>query len=179
MNPLLALPDWNGLHPAMIHFPIALLLVAPLFVLLGTFLPREKARVFLMGALILMLLGTLAMFVARSTGQASAKQVERTPAVAALIEQHEELAETTSIVFALLTAIFAAVVYGLRLVQQTRATVLATLLPLVFLLLYGAGAVLLVDTAHRGGRLVHEFGVRAFMPPPGSPVAAVRPQPDK
>jgi len=55
----------------------------------------------------------------------------------------------------------------------------ATLLPLVFLLLYGAGAVLLVDTAHRGGRLVHEFGVRAFMPPPGSPVAAVRPQPDK
>lgn len=179
MNPLLALPHWNGLHPAMIHFPIALLLVAPVFVLLGTFLPREKGRIFLLGALILMTLGTAATFLARSTGEAAARRVERTPAIAALIEQHEELAETTSVVFLALTAIFAAMVYGLHRLQQARATALLTLLPLVFLLLYVAGAVLLVDTAHRGGRLVHEFGVRAFLPPQDSPVAAVKPQPGK
>jgi uncharacterized membrane protein len=179
MNPLLALPHWNGLHPAMIHFPVALLLVAPVFVLLGAFLEREKGRIFLLGALILMLLGTAATFLARSTGEAAAQQMERTPAIAALIEQHEELAETTSVLFLALTAIFAAIVYGLHRLQQARATVLVRLLPLVFLLLYGAGAALLVDTGHRGGRLVHEFGVRALLPPQGSPVSAVRPQPEK
>jgi hypothetical protein len=42
---------------------------------------------------------------------------------------HNELAETTSIVFAVLTAIFAVMVYGLRHVQQERATGLATIAP--------------------------------------------------
>ncbi len=28
-------PSWDGLHPLIVHFPIALLLVAPLFVVLG------------------------------------------------------------------------------------------------------------------------------------------------
>ena len=32
---------------------------------------------------------------------------------------------------------------------------------LVFLLFYAAGTVVLVNTAHNGGRLVHEFGVHA------------------
>ncbi|MEK7856256.1 MAG: hypothetical protein AAB288_09210, partial [Acidobacteriota bacterium] len=36
-------------------------------------------------------------------------------------------------------------------------------LNLAFLLFYGSGAVLLMNTAHQGGRLVHEFGVRAVM----------------
>lgn len=179
MNPILAIPQWNGLHPAMIHFPVALLLVAPVFVLLGTFMQRDKARTFLLGALILMTLGTAATFLARWTGEAAAQRVQRTPAIAALIDQHEELAEATSAVFSALTAIFAALVYSLHRLERSRATVLATLLPLVFLVLYGAGAALLVNTAHRGGRLVHEFGVRALLPPQGSPVAAMRPQPEK
>jgi hypothetical protein len=34
---------------------------------------------------------------------------------------------------------------------------------LAFLLFYGSGLVLLVNTAHQGGRLVHEFGVRAMV----------------
>lgn len=38
-------------------------------------------------------------------------------------------------------------------------------LNLAFLLFYSSGAVLLMNTAHQGGRLVHEFGVRAVMSP--------------
>ena len=29
------IPGWYELHPLVVHFPIALLLIAPLFVLLG------------------------------------------------------------------------------------------------------------------------------------------------
>lgn len=179
MNPTQSLPHWNELHPAMIHFPVALLLVAPVFVLLGTFLRRDRGRTFLQGALVLMLLGTAATFLARWTGEASARQVEHTPAIAVLIEQHEELAETTSVVFSALTAIFAAIVYGVRRLERRQTTALATVLPLVFLLLYGAGAALLIDTAHRGGRLVHEFGVHASSSPQGYPVAATRASAEK
>ena len=47
--------------------------------------------------------------------------------------------------------------------EDTRLT--TTILPLAFLVLYSAGALLLVNTAHNGGRLVHEFGVRAMVAP--------------
>ena len=36
---------------------------------------------------------------------------------------------------------------------------------LAFLVLYGTGALFLVNTAHQGGRLVHELGVRAPVAP--------------
>ena len=35
------IPSWDGLHPLIVHFPIALLLVAPLLVVLG---PRPCER---------------------------------------------------------------------------------------------------------------------------------------
>ena len=38
------IPSWDGLHPLIIHFPIALLLVAPLLVLVGALLKPEKGR---------------------------------------------------------------------------------------------------------------------------------------
>ena len=37
-------PTWDSLHPLIIHFPIALLLVCPLFILIGAFLSAEKGR---------------------------------------------------------------------------------------------------------------------------------------
>jgi hypothetical protein len=40
----------------------------------------------------------------------------------------------------------------------------------VLLAFYGFGALLLSDTAHNGGRLVHEFGVKALVANPGQPV---------
>jgi hypothetical protein len=40
----------------------------------------------------------------------------------------------------------------------------STAAPLVFLAVYSVGIVYLVNTAHAGGRLVHEFGVHAMHP---------------
>ena len=161
-------PSWDGLHPLIVHFPIALLLVAPLFVLLGVVLRR--GRLFFWAALLLMAIGTTATFVAVSTGEAAGKLAERTPQINAVLEHHEELAETTRTVFTVLTLIFAAIVIAPAVTQRLQDRTFRIVLPLAFLVCYGGGLVFLANTAHNGGRLVHELGVQAVMPP-GEPVA--------
>ncbi|MGE5414044.1 MAG: DUF2231 domain-containing protein [Syntrophomonadaceae bacterium] len=167
MSGLPPLPSWDGLHPLIVHFPIALLFVAPLFVILGIVL--RHSRLFLWAALLLMAMGTAATFFAVSTGEAAGKLADRTPQINAVLERHEELAETTRIVFTALTLVFAAIVVAPAAFRRLQGPAFRITLPLVFLLFYGAGVVVLTHTAHNGGRLVHELGVQALMPP--SPAA--------
>lgn len=159
------IPAWDALHPLIVHFPIALLLVAPVFVIIGVLLQPERGRLYLVSALLLMALGTSAVFVALETGEAAAKLAERTPQVNAVLEHHEQLAEATRVVFSLLTIIFAVILFLPRLLRRSSGWLVSRALPLIFLVLYGAGMLLLVNTAHNGGRLVHEFGVRALVEP--------------
>lgn len=168
------IPSWDGLHPLIIHFPIALLLVAPLFVILGAVLEPRRGRPFLIAALVLMVLGTIGTLAAVSTGEAAGELAERAGQVEAVLERHEELAETTRTVFLALTAVFAAVLFVPRLFRRELARGPLTALLAVFLVSYGAGAVLLANTAHNGGRLVHELGVQAMIGSPGQPVAAAQ-----
>jgi uncharacterized membrane protein len=171
------IPSWDGLHPLIIHFPIALLLIAPLFVLVGAILPPPKGRTWFLTALVLMAVGTLSIFVAVSTGQAAGELADRNPAVKAVLEQHEELAETTRTVFAVLTVIFATIAFGPMAMRRVPGRAMSSVLALVFLLFYGAGGLLLVNTAHHGGRLVHELGVRAMVVSSGQqPVAKTAPR---
>jgi uncharacterized membrane protein len=156
------MPSWDGLHPLIIHFPIALLIVAPILVLLGIVLPR-KGRTFLISAFVLMALGTLAAYVASSTGEAAGELAERIAAVEPVLEQHEELAETTIIVFSVLTAVFGVIVFAPMVLKKDLNQAIVIPLNLAFLLFYGAGVVLLVNTAHQGGMLVHQYGVHAMM----------------
>jgi uncharacterized membrane protein len=166
------IPAWDALHPLIVHFPIALLLVAPLFIVIGALLQPEKGRVYLFSALILMALGTTAVFVALETGEAAAKLAERTPEINAVLEHHEQLAETTRIAFSVLTVIFAAIILLPRLLRRSPGWLAGRGLLLLFLVAYGAGMLLLVNTAHNGGRLVHEFGVKAMVEPGALPTAA-------
>lgn len=156
------IPSWDGLHPLIIHFPIALLLVAPLLVLIGVFLPN-KGRSFLIAAFVLMLLGTVASFIAVSTGVSAGELAERVANVESVLENHEELAETTRTVFSALTVIFGVMLFAPMIFKKDLSSKIVIPLNLAFLIFYGAGVVLLINTAHEGGRLVHEFGVRAMM----------------
>lgn len=169
------IPSWDALHPLIIHFPIGLLLIAPVFVLIGALRPAEKGRAYLLAALILMLLGTASIFVAVQTGEAAGKLAERSPQINAVLERHEELAEATRVGFSVLTVIFAAILFVPRMLRRASSRIAATVLPLVFLVFYGAGMLLLTNTAHNGGRLVHEFGVKAMVAPsPLPPIAAAK-----
>ena len=157
------LPSWDGLHPLIIHFPIALLLVAPLFVALGVLFAKKHGRGLLLAAFVLMILGTASTFVAVSTGEAAGKLAERTPAINAVLEHHEALAERTRLVFSILTVVFAALLVAPRFTRRPLEGRAAVAAYGVFLLFYLTGAVLLANTAHNGGRLVHEFGVQSLM----------------
>jgi uncharacterized membrane protein len=157
-----ALPAWTGLHPLVVHFPIALLLVAPIIVVLALFMRSHRIGLGA-SALVLMILGTTAAFVAVSTGTAAGELAERSAAMAPTLEHHEELAETTRTIFALLTCMFAAL-YGAPLLRGRQwSNGLHTALTVVFLMFYAGGMLVLVNTAHLGGQLVHQFGVRAMV----------------
>lgn len=153
--------SWNALHPLIVHFPIALLFVAPLFVILGAVLPPPKARPFLVSALILMALGTASIFVAVETGEAASELVSSTAAAREVLRQHQVLARTTEVLFALLTLIFAALLYVPRLLRRELGPRVNVALLVAYLLFYATGGLFLVNTAHRGGRLAHEFGQKA------------------
>lgn len=158
------IPSWDAMHPIIVHFPIALLLVAPLLIVAGLIF-FKSAKGFMLGAFGLMLVGTIAAFIAVATGDAAGEFAERIPGVEAVLENHEELAETTRNIFAALTVVFGAIVFVPIAFKRDLTRKIAVPLCFAFLLFYGAGTVVLINAAHEGGRLVHEFGVRAMVPP--------------
>lgn len=160
-----SIPTWDALHPLIIHFPIALLLIAPIFVLVGAALSPAKGRPYLIAAMVLLLVGTGSIFVAVETGEAAGKLAERSPGMERVLQNHESLAERTQAVFSVLSVVFVALIAGPWLLKRADTRLTTTILPLAFLVLYSAGTLLLVNTAHNGGRLVHEFGVRTVVSP--------------
>ena len=159
------IPTWDALHPLIIHFPIALLLIAPIFIVFGAALSPTRGRAYLIAAMVLLLVGTGSIFVAVETGEAAGKLAERVPGMEQVLENHQALAERTEAVFSALSVIFVALITVPWLLKRADTRMTTTILPLAFLVLYSAGALLLVNTAHNGGRLVHEFGIRAMVSP--------------
>lgn len=156
--PLLLL-DWNALHPLIIHFPIALLLVAPLFVIVGALLPSSRGRSFLVTGFILVFLGSATLFLAVASGEAAARAVSQAPEVRLVLAEHERFAQTSQILFSALTLAFAALLFVPRYLRRELEPKLHSELLAVFLIFYLAGALLLVNAARQGTRLVHEFGI--------------------
>ncbi len=156
-------PGWDGLHPLVIHFPIALLMVAPLFVLLALAL-RRYSHEFSRAALVLLALGTIATYVAVSTGKAAGELAEHTDAINAVISQHEEMAEGTRNAFTILTVLYALFTLAPGPLRRFRRPALSLAINAIFLVALAGAALLVVSTAHQGGRLVHQLGVHAIMP---------------
>jgi uncharacterized membrane protein len=118
----------------------------------------------MIAALIILLLGTGTLFIAASTGHAAAELAERGGVVDAVLETHEDLASETQILFAGLSIISLGMYLVPKILRRGENRVFSTFLPLAFLTLYTVGILFLVNTAHAGGRLVHEFGVHALVP---------------
>ncbi len=153
-------PTWNGLHSLVVHFPIILLLVAPLLVIVGAVPSVARRRLFLGAALTLMVLGTAMTYVAVATGELAMKVVASAPALNGLLEEHGSLAQSTRELFTVLTLGFAALLLANRLLRREPNAWVRTSLFAAFLTFYGTGAVLLVDTALRGVRLAHMLGTK-------------------
>lgn len=157
-------PSWDAMHPLIIHFPIALLLLTPIFVLIAAVARPPRNRPYMTAALITLLMGTLSVFLAASTGEEAAELADRAGGVNAVLAAHETLASTCEILFAAYSAMFAGLFIWQWIFRSRQSRIISTAAPLVFLAVYSVGLAYLVNTAHAGGRLVHEFGVHALMP---------------
>ena len=156
-------PGWDGLHPLVIHFPVALLLVAPVFLILAA-VWRRHAMGFGLSALILLALGTAAAFVAVETGEAAAELADRTEAITAVIARHSELAERARDMFAVITAGYAVLLVLPRFVKRLASPSAQMVVTLVVLGAVLAAGLQIAAAAHQGGLLVHKFGVHAMLP---------------
>jgi len=157
------LPDWDSLHPLVIHFPIALLLTAPLLIIVGLFMPKT-GRSYFIAALIMMVVGVIGAWVAVSTGHAAADLADHMPPVGPVIDRHEDLGETTRTIFTVLVAVFAAVLFVPGLLKKPLSRMLNVSVVIVFVLVYLGCTSFIARTAHLGGLLVHEYGVHAMLP---------------
>jgi uncharacterized membrane protein len=158
-----ALPPWNALHPLVVHFPIALLLVVPLIIAIG--IAGRPGRGVLGVAFLLLVLGTAAAWIAAATGESAGQLAERLPGVARILDRHEELAEITRTLFTALTLAYGGLLAVPRALKRELSRRRRIALHGGFLVLYVAALGPLVATAHQGGRLVHEKGVHALLPP--------------
>jgi uncharacterized membrane protein len=117
--------------------------------------------------LIVLLLGTGSLFLAASSGEEAAELADRGGGVNAVLAAHEDLASKTEVVFSVLASVLLGLFLLPRLLRRPETRISSTVLPLGFLALYTVGVLFLVNTAHAGGRLVHEFGVHAILPQAG------------
>lgn len=161
------IPTWDAMHPLIVHFPIVLLLLSPAFIAISAALPPPRNRPYMLVALLILLLGTASLFFAASTGEEAAALADRGGGVNSVLAAHERLASDTEILFSALSFILLCLFTWPRLLRRQETRITSTIVPLAFLVVYSVGILFLVNTAHAGGRLVHEFGVHAMLPHQG------------
>ena len=143
-------PDWApNIHPLIIHFPIALLLVA-LVVDLSALIFR-KADWLKKSAVGLYVLGALGTFAAYLTGKQAADVVSFPSASYPVISRHADLALYTTIFFGLYALV--------RLFLFWRKRDSGQVVALLLFLIAAAGYGLVQQTAEKGGMLVFRYGV--------------------
>jgi uncharacterized membrane protein len=160
-----SLPPWEAVHPALVHFPIGILVIAPLLMILAAVWRKARLPLAVAG-LVVLLAGTIGAQLAVMSGEAAADVVpEHSEAVAELIHEHEELAETARTLFAVLTFCYAMIVLlAAKLRERLKAGVWEVQhFLMVIAVLAGLGV--LYNAAEYGGYLVHHHGIHAPLPP--------------
>lgn len=168
-----------NLHPALVHFPIALLPVALAFDAVSLVPAVRRRRVLDVATTVLYVVTALGAWASTWSGGEAEHSLSGLPrAVRRLIHEHEEAAERFLYAIAVLALVrLALTLWGRRAGRGDRPAVLA----LRGLVLAGglASMALLVVTADRGGGLVYRAGVAVVAvpapeEPPAPPAAAER-----
>lgn len=154
------MPSLAALHPQVVHFAVALLIVGVLFrfiSLLGRWAWVNPA------ATTLLLMGTLAAALSVKSGADAHGPVERVPGARAAVVEHEEWGERARNIFLLVSAIELA---GLALARFGAKTVRAASMASAVVGL--AGTYVLYEAGEHGGELVYNYaggvGIRSGDP---------------
>ncbi|MEW5842323.1 MAG: DUF2231 domain-containing protein [Bacteroidota bacterium] len=142
--------DTTHLHPMIVHFPIALIIVGFLAELLSFFIKKEF---FSTAAFYLLILGTLGVVAAYFTGQYAGDGITEVGALKQALETHEDAAELT------LWLMVAAA--GARIAMVLLKKYHGAFKILAFVLFF-VGVVSVARTGFYGGELVykHAAGVK-------------------
>jgi uncharacterized membrane protein len=133
------------LHPAFVHFPVALTITGLLFYLLGYAKWPEFQRL----ALILLAFAFLFSFLSVFTGEKAAEVAKKIPTIEQALEKHEELGEWTRWVLGLA---FIVGILSQRVFKGSQT------LAALFFLTYLLAAGFVGYTGYLGGELVLEHG---------------------
>jgi protein-S-isoprenylcysteine O-methyltransferase Ste14 len=149
--------DLGHFHLAANHVPVLGLPFAVLLLLAVVAWRNHQAKLFALGALVLVALAALPVYF---TGEAAEEAVEGAPGIPEqLVERHEEIAGTALVVVVIVGAVALA---GLVLFARTRVPVWFVALTLALSI---AGGGVLAWTANTGGQIRHEQ-IRSAAPPP-------------
>ena len=148
-------------HPQIVHGPIALIIVAALFELVGRAVGLEWWR---KAAFALLILGVLGAGLAVLSGDPAGKAAERQGVSEPPVDLHESMAKLT--LWLGIAAVMARAIAGRS--GPARAAVAG-----LALILHLAAAVTVGITAHLGGELVYEHGAKVKVN--GQPVVTPKP----
>jgi uncharacterized membrane protein len=158
------LPD--PLHPAIVHFPVALAFIVPLMIVLAMILLRRGSTISaawfpVLALATMMFFGTL---IAKNTGEEEEDAVEEVVS-RSVIHDHEETAELFTILAGILLALSVAAFLPAKWGKMARYGTLAMSI---------AVSVAAYRTGHSGGELVYEHGAASAYTGalPGSETAA-------
>ena len=154
------IPPWDGAHPILVHLPLGALPVAGLLALCAM-LSVKSRRAWAGATFLALAFGTLGTVLAAMSGEATEQAVEIPAAADRVFSEHEHLAEFTRNMF-LVTSGGYVLVLGCALIWKERFKRGMWIgAHIVFLGLFGYAFLNLANTGHLGGRLVHQYGVRA------------------
>ena len=143
------LPDWApGIHPLIIHFPIALLALAVGLTVLDIFYSQKWLKNATLG---LYVLGSVSALAAYFSGRSAADSIGLNLKAEVAIGTHSDWALYTVIYFGVFTVLYYGVTFFLKKDNIIIRVILA--------IMAAIGFFVLGQTAEYGGRLVFEFGL--------------------
>ena len=145
------IPLPNPLHPAIVHFPIALILIGALLAVAAMLIRRWQLPWL---ATVFLVMGALGAYGAARTGGQQAEMVgEISEPAERILDQHQEWGERTRNI-AIAAAILALISASLARFPKT-----ARGLGVAAAMVAGAAAYSVAETGHYGGLLVYKHGV--------------------
>lgn len=143
------LPTWApGVHPLIIHFPIALLTLAVGLTVVDLFYSKEWISKSTAG---LYIFGALGAVVSYITGRSAADSIGLNLKAEVAIGTHSDWGLYTLLYFGAFTIIY----YVVKFILKQNTLTIRALLAILALV----GFFILAQTAEYGGRLVFEYGL--------------------
>lgn len=146
------MPEIASLHPQLVHFVVALLIVGVLARIMS--LIPLRGRMTYVGAMAatLIFLGTIASVLAVRSGLEAHELIENIPEIRPVISEHEELGETTRNIFLVVSLVEIGI-----LASAVRTPTVARALRVLSAAIGVVGVVYLFETAEHGGEIVYEY----------------------